>query len=140
MADAVEGERRYTLQQARAMLGPVREAVIDLREARRVITDRALVDRLTAHAPTNGGGPDSRAFTEAALRFSRALERIRRWGVVVRDIDTGLCDFRSSRAGRDVYLCWLVDEPDIDWWHEVDAGFAGRTPLTDAPPEDDPQP
>ncbi len=122
------------------MLGPVRAAVEELRATRDVLVDRALIERITAHAPTNGGGPASRRFAEAALRFSRVVGRLERWGVVVRDLESGLCDFRSSRGGRDVYLCWLVDEEDIRWWHEIDAGFAGRRPLEEAPPEDDPQP
>jgi hypothetical protein len=118
----------------------MREAIQELRDARDVITDRELSQRLASHAPANGGGPDARVFAEAALRFSRALGRIESWGVVVRDLDTGLCDFRSRRGGRDVYLCWLVHEEDITWWHELDAGFAGRTPLDAAPPEDRDQP
>jgi hypothetical protein len=29
-----------------------------------------------------------------------------------------------------VLLCWQLDEGDeIGWWHEVEAGFAGRRPL-----------
>jgi hypothetical protein len=33
------------------------------------------------------------------------------------------------RDGREVYLCWLVGEPGIAWWHDLDAGFGGRRPL-----------
>ena len=47
----------------------------------------------------------------------------------MRDIDRGLIDFPAIRDGAEVYLCWLVDEDEIGFWHERDAGFAGRRPL-----------
>jgi hypothetical protein len=29
-----------------------------------------------------------------------------------------------------VLLCWQIGEGDcVEWWHDVDAGFAGRTRL-----------
>ena len=46
----------------------------------------------------------------------------------------GLIDFPARRpSGRPYYLCWLDGEDDITWWHWIDAGFAGRTPLSDPP-------
>ena len=36
----------------------------------------------------------------------------------------------EPREGRVVLLCWQMGEGDeLEWWHDVDAGFAGRTPL-----------
>jgi len=51
------------------------------------------------------------------------------------DIDQGLIDFRAEMDGREVYLCWKLGEERIDWWHELDAGFAGRQPLPRQAPE-----
>jgi hypothetical protein len=50
-------------------------------------------------------------------------------GVELKDIEEGLVDFRSMRDGRIVYLCWRQGEDTIAFWHELDAGFAGRQPL-----------
>ena len=50
-------------------------------------------------------------------------------GCEVKDVQTGLVDFRAMRDGRAVYLCWRLGEEDIAFWHELDAGFAGRQPL-----------
>jgi hypothetical protein len=44
-------------------------------------------------------------------------------------VSTGLVDFRTMRDGRAVYLCWRLGEDAIRYWHELDAGFAGRRPL-----------
>jgi hypothetical protein len=44
----------------------------------------------------------------------------------------GLVDFPTTYHGRWVYLCWRRGEPEIVYWHEIHAGFGGRTPLTRA--------
>jgi len=38
-------------------------------------------------------------------------------------------DFSALKNGREVYLCWQYGEDDIQYWHEVEAGFAGRQPI-----------
>ena len=125
-------ERTYTLREASALVGPLTEVLRAMRAARAVLTDRSLVEVLARRAPANGGGEDGRAFAEAALSFSRGLAQISVWGVVVRDLDSGLCDFRARRGERDVYLCWRLGEERIGYWHELGGGFQGRRPLDDA--------
>ena len=51
-------------------------------------------------------------------------------GIVLQDINRGLIDFPSIRDGREVFLCWEIrDGDEIQWYHDIDAGFAGRQPL-----------
>lgn len=65
-----------------------------------------------------------------ARQLRQLIERIQNMGIVVRDIRSGLIDFPSLRDGRIIHLCWRRGEPlEIRWWHEVEAGFAGRQPL-----------
>ena len=64
-----------------------------------------------------------------AARLQEQLQAAERYGCEVKDPETGLIDFRSLREGRVVYLCWRLGEPDIGYWHELDAGFRGRQPL-----------
>ena len=111
------------------MLPRLGQVIAEALAAREVIVERELTERLAEHAPGNGGGEDARRFTEAALRFSKALGQLDHWDVVVRDLDEGLCDFPAERQGRLVYLCWQVGEDAIAHWHEVDAGFQGRQPV-----------
>ncbi len=61
--------------------------------------------------------------------FQQAVREVEEMGVLVKDLDQGLCDFPHQRDGRMVYLCWKLDEDEVTWWHDVDAGFAGRQPL-----------
>ena len=93
------------------------------------MADRERAARLRAAAGGNGGGADGTVFGEAALRFTRGLAQIDRWGVVVRDLDTGICDFPALREGREVYLCWRVGEEAVANWHPLDTGFTSRRPL-----------
>lgn len=55
-------------------------------------------------------------------------------GIVLRDPQKGLVDFPAHAAnGRPYWLCWLAGEPEVAWWHWVEDGFAGRTPIADLP-------
>jgi hypothetical protein len=71
----------------------------------------------------------ARALLEA---LSEELHELGELGVQVKDLDTGLCDFVASRDGRDVLLCWRFGEKQIGYWHELEAGFAGRQPIDGA--------
>ena len=57
------------------------------------------------------------------------IEELKNLGVELKS-EEGLCDFRSMMDGREVYLCWRLGEPEVMYWHELDAGFAGRQRLT----------
>jgi hypothetical protein len=62
--------------------------------------------------------------------FSEKISELEALGVQLKDLDRGLIDFPSLRDGRVVLLCWQLGEGDeLEWWHDMDAGFAGRTPL-----------
>ncbi len=54
-------------------------------------------------------------------------------GCHIKDLEDGLIDFPTIWEGREVYLCWKLGESEVNFWHEVDSGFAGRQPLKDTP-------
>jgi len=58
--------------------------------------------------------------------LKQSLEKIEQMGVLVKDLDVGLVDFPTLYLGEEVYLCWRMDERDIEHWHGVHEGFAGR--------------
>ncbi|MFO0888164.1 MAG: DUF2203 domain-containing protein [Isosphaeraceae bacterium] len=60
------------------------------------------------------------------------VDELRKLGVELKSDEIGLCDFRSLRDGREVYLCWKLGEPEVQFWHELDAGFAGRLQIRPA--------
>ena len=75
---------------------------------------------------------------KVAEQLSQTLEEIQQTGCVVKDLDTGLVDFPSLRKGEKVYLCWKLGEERIGYWHGIEEGFAGRKPLDEGQPEEEP--
>jgi hypothetical protein len=57
------------------------------------------------------------------------VEKIHETGCIVKDLDKGLVDFPTLFRGEEVYLCWKMDEPAIEFWHRIEDGFAGRTAI-----------
>jgi len=62
-------------------------------------------------------------------KLDALVHRIQGTGALLKDINMGLLDFPALREGREVYLCWQYGESDIAYWHEVEAGYAGRQPI-----------
>jgi hypothetical protein len=55
-------------------------------------------------------------------------------GIVLRDLDPGLIDFPARTSeGRDYWLCWVLGETEVGFWHWPEDGFAGRTPVSELP-------
>lgn len=69
----------------------------------------------------------ARMLAEVAADEARRLEAL---GIVVRDLERGLVDFRSVVDGiREVWLCWQLGERTIAYFHDLHAGFPGRQPV-----------
>ena len=61
--------------------------------------------------------------------YTHDEDELRKLGVELKDHNTGLIDFPCRMGDREVYLCWRLGEPEVGYWHEVNAGFAGRQKL-----------
>lgn len=81
------------------------------------------------NAEFGGGSPVGAYYIEEVTTFLKAVNRVEKRGVLIKDYKIGLCDFPHLRDGRIIYLCWKMDEDLVHYWHEVDAGFSGRQPL-----------
>jgi hypothetical protein len=122
-------DRHYTLDEARGELPWAAEQLAAMRKARDELTDAEAQRALTERSATNGGGQPGRQVGEAFLELEAGARAFHERGIVLRDLDRGLIDFPSIREEREVYLCWVEGEPDIAFWHDLDAGYAGRRPL-----------
>ena len=122
-------ERHYTREEANAARPWVAERLERLRAAHARLTDAEAREALSEAAGKNGGGEPGRVVSEGFLELRRALGELQAVEVVLRDLDRGLVDFPAIRDGREVYLCWEEDEDAVEFWHDLDAGHAGRQPL-----------
>jgi hypothetical protein len=122
--------RHYTLEQATAAMPWVRERLDRLREAHAQLGDEEARAALSDAAPGNGGGEPGQVVSEGFRELRSALLELQEMEIVLRDLERGLVDFPALRDGREVYLCWVEREEDeIAYWHDLEAGFAGRQPL-----------
>jgi hypothetical protein len=127
----VRHQRHYTLEQASAVRPWVGERVGRIRAARaRLVELGEQVSRSVSALDSElGGSYPGRETALPLVQLSRALAELESVDVVLRDIDRGLVDFPAVRDGEEVYLCWLIEEAEIGFWHGLDAGFGGRRPL-----------
>ncbi|MGE3077321.1 MAG: DUF2203 domain-containing protein [Dehalococcoidia bacterium] len=128
----------YTVEEAAAALATVVPIVTELRDA--FVRLRSL--QATIQADSRGASADGHLLADAFAESSgdneietlnrlvrQAALRLERLGIEVKDPERGLIDFLHEREGRTVYLCYVLGEPEIGFWHEIHAGFAGRKPL-----------
>jgi hypothetical protein len=125
----VKHQRHYTLEQANAALPWVTERIERLREAQSLLTEKEARDALSEAAPGNGGGGPGQVVSEGFLALRSGLAELEAMEIVLRDLDRGLVDFPAMREGHEVYLCWVEGVDEIGFWHELEAGYAGRQPL-----------
>lgn len=128
-------QRLFTLEQARALLPQIREIAGRMRDLKASL-DRhhaafAFLAPRAEREPHLIGALDHHrsAIQRLMADIQRHMDAVHALGAEVKGIEQGLVDFPTERDGRIVYLCWMIDEPDIAWWHELDAGFPGRQPL-----------
>ena len=122
----------FTLEEANALLPTVREILAHLqRTHRRLFSYREEAKKAAEAAEQGGGGiEDGTRYAVILTNLTEQMAKLDALGVQLKDFERGLIDFPSLREGRVVLLCWQVGDGDrVEWWHDVDAGFAGRTPL-----------
>jgi hypothetical protein len=127
----MQHSRHYSLEEASALLPWVAEQLERLRSARDRLGDVDARAALAATGQANGGGPAGKVVSEGFLELRELMIELREREIVLRDLDRGLIDFPSLRGDEEVYLCWEEGEAEIGFWHEPEAGFAGRRPLDD---------
>ena len=128
--------RLFSLEEATALipyLEDVMARAMDVgKELDRFGEDVAAVATRSAgngHADHGEMNAKQKAAQDAQARMEALATEMRDRGCEVKDIRRGLIDFPHEREGQVVYLCWMLGEKSIRFWHEVDAGFAGRQPL-----------
>ena len=125
-------KRFFTVEGARQLLPSLKELMGQVMViSHRLEEYRDVVQELADSASSNTGGPEGTAYLDIVISLQSCLTQLQETGCVLKSLQNGLVDFPHLKEGREIYLCWKYGEEDIRFWHEVDEGFAGRTPLLD---------
>jgi hypothetical protein len=119
--------RYFSLQEANETLNIIRPLVDDIQTIREAILKNQPEAWPAIEKSAGNGG--NRALSNMVKDFEKLdtlVHQIQDMGVLIKDINLGLLDFPALKDGREVYLCWQYGEGEIAFWHEVEAGFAGR--------------
>jgi len=122
----------FTIEEANALLPSVREILQRIQGSRRRLATYRRQAKLAAEGAEQGGGGmvGGSLYATFLTQFTTEMSELEALGVQLKDFDRGLVDFPSLRDGRVVLLCWQLGEGDeLEWWHDMEAGFGGRTPL-----------
>jgi hypothetical protein len=130
--------RLFTIDEANQSLPLVRAITSDLVQlSSELIERRQRLAMLTAGRERQAGNPYWDELSAVETEIDKDAQRLRGFvkelfelGVEPKSAIDGLIDFPSLIEGRVVFLCWKLGEPEVMHWHEVDAGFAGRQPIT----------
>jgi hypothetical protein len=119
--------RLYSVEEANALLPYLAPTLVELREK---FEEAAEIRAAIARAAAGNGGSTRREEHQQTLsRVAQLMDRIKEWGLELRDVSTGLVDFPAVVEGEEAFLCWRLGEPEVAFWHSPEDGFRGRRPL-----------
>lgn len=121
----------FTVSEANQTIPQIRPKLERLRSLYSRVEDLRDDARAAAAANESGGGmAKGPAYVTMLCEIGSIVNELNELGVQLKDQSRGLIDFPSLREGRIVLLCWQLGEPnEVQWWHETEAGFAGRQRL-----------
>lgn len=124
-------KKHFTLTEARTLLPDLKIKLSKIVELKKSL-DSQNYD-INKHQFFGGMGPNGTGkFPKDMEELVELVYGISENGIIVKGIDNGLIDFPSIRNnGEEVYLCYLLGEEDIEFWHSIQDGFAGRKQIED---------
>ena len=122
----------FTVEEANSLIPSLRPKLERIRDIYAEIGSQRVEARAAAAASEQGGGgmPGGAGYVRDLYELGKLTTEISDDGVQLKDYSRGLIDFPAMKGERVILLCWQLGEGNqIEWWHEVEAGFAGRQPL-----------
>ncbi|HAX46295.1 MAG TPA: DUF2203 domain-containing protein [Nitrospinaceae bacterium] len=120
-------DKYFTIDEANAV---VPQLLVDVPRLQGLMNDLTHkypdVKKARENAQLNGGSVEGTDYVNCILQINFMSERLESRGCILKGIKNGLVDFLALRDGREVYFCWKSPEPKIEYWHDIQAGFAGR--------------
>jgi hypothetical protein len=117
----------YTPTEANNVLEIVRPMVGEMMTiSKRIQASQPELWDLAKKSAGNGGSAKLSKLLPDFDRLHKLLHEIQDMEIEIKDPTIGLIDFVALKDNREVYLCWRYGEEQIQFWHEIEAGFAGR--------------
>lgn len=123
--------RIFTIEEANSLIPHVRTTLRRIQKLYARLGEYRESATAAAKAAEHGGGmEEGTEYVKTLYEVGKLTTELHTLGVQLKDYSQGLVDFPCLRDDRIVLLCWQMGEGDeIEWWHEVETGFAGRKPL-----------
>ena len=120
-------QRYFTLQEANETLNLIRPLMDEVQAIRlKILKNQPEAWPAIEKSAGNGGNRALSHMVQDFEKFDTLIHQIQATDVLIKDVNLGLLDFPALKVGREVYLCWQYGEDDIAFWHEIEAGYAGR--------------
>lgn len=121
--------KHYTIDEARELLPQVREWLAQIEALQQRLHE--LETRLLnlASSGNDVGGDTVNSSVKIRADLHAVAKEFESREIQIKDLERGLVDFPALRNGKEVFLCWEKGEDEIEFWHDLDAGFPGREPL-----------
>ncbi len=122
-------QKHYTREEARALLPQIRQWLTQAGQLRGELEKQ---DERLGKMMASGrdlGGPVVNSWVKTLAKIKEVLLEFHRREIQLKDLDRGLMDFPAMIGGKEVFLCWEQEEEDIEFWHDLEAGYAGRERL-----------
>jgi len=123
-------QKFFTLQEANQALKIIRPLMDEVQAIReKILANQPEAWPAIEKSAGNGGNQALSRMVDDFEKLDSIIHQILDTGVQIKDINIGLLDFSATRNGHEVYLCWKYGEEDIAFWHDIEAGYAGRQPI-----------
>jgi hypothetical protein len=135
---SAEKRKYYTVESANKCLPLVRVIIRDILRQWSVVSDleRQLAPIVSNQRKSGAHELYQEEIVQRLSELSREQEALRGYlseleqlGVELKSVENGLCDFPALLGDREICLCWKDGEPAVEFWHELESGFAGRCPV-----------
>ena len=121
--------KHYTLAEAQETLVEILPVIEEIAHLKEALDDKGY--DVFRHQYFGGSGPNGqKVFPTEMEKLVTHVRDLNERGIEIKDLNRGLIDFPHLRSnGEEVYLCYLLGEPEIIAWHSIEGGFSGRNTL-----------
>ena len=119
----------YTLEEAQNLLISIKPTLVEMVGLKKKLNELGF--DVYNHEYYGGRGPNGTGkFPDEMDKLIKIIKYLSSLSIEVKNIDTALIDFRHIRNnGEEVYLCYILGEDKIEFWHSLTGGFTGRKAL-----------